>query len=185
MPETVRDSNLVELLLFTASGPLKAHEIEERLPPGTNLQSALSELKADYADRSIELVETAAGWSIRTRPEYSSLCRDTLPKPPRLSKAAMETLATIAAFQPVTRSEIEKVRGVSLAKGTLDLLVWMGWVHPGERRKTPGNPLTFVTTEKMLADLNVPSLDALPGYREIKKDGLSDLANISISDMPV
>jgi len=171
------DEQLLETILLTASRPLKLDEIASRMPEGADTGTALERLMADYDKRSLTITETPEGWAVRTRAEHSDLCRKLLPKIPRLSKAALETLAVIACFQPVTRSEIEKVRGVALAKGTLDLLVWLGWVRPGERRNTPGNPLTFVTTDVFLTHFSLSSLSELPGHGEIRS--MAALADLS------
>jgi len=163
---------LVEAILLTSTEPLALGDIADRLPDGMDVRSALRELAEAYDTRSIMLVEVAGGWCIRTRPEHSDLCRRILPRPLRLSKAALETLAVIAYFQPVTRPEIERIRGVSLAKGTIDMLVWAGLVRPGPRRQTPGNPMTFLTTDAFLRQFDLRSLDDLPGIDEMRSSGL-------------
>jgi len=174
--ERVEDEALVEALLLSEGEPMTADEIAGRLPPGANVMAALAGLSAAYAGRAIQVVEVVGGWTLRTRPETSGLCRTMLAKPVRLSKAAQETLAVIAYFQPVTRPEIERVRGVTLAKGTLDILIWSGFVRPGARRQTPGNPLTFVTTEAFLRQYSLAGLDELPGMDRMREQKLLDIA---------
>lgn len=170
------DERLVEALLFSEADPMTAEDIAARLPPGADVMACLAALSAAYEGRAVQVVEVAGGWTLRTRSEASGLCRTLLPKPLKLSRAAQETLAVIAYFQPVTRPEIERVRGVALAKGTLDILVWSGMVRPGARRQTPGNPLTFLTTETFLRQYALRDLDALPGIETLREGRLLDAA---------
>lgn len=172
--ERSEDESLVETLLFTEGEPMSADEMAERLPPGVDVMACLARLAEAYASRSLQVVEVAGGWTLRTRPETSGLCRALLAKPIRMSKAAQETLAVIAYFQPVTRPEIERIRGVALAKGTLDILIWSGFVRPGMRRQSPGNPLTFVTTEAFLRQYSLASLEELPGIARLREERLLD-----------
>lgn len=171
---TPRDESLVEAILLSSPDPVPLRELEERLPPGIDVPACLAKLAEEYEGRGIMLSEVAGGWTARTRPEKSGLCRSMLPKPPRISRAAMETLAVIALFQPVTRPEIERIRGVALARGTLDLLIWAGWVRPGARRAAPGNPLTFVTTDAFLRHFSLSSRDEIPGIERMREEGLLD-----------
>lgn len=166
-PSTVTDSMIIEAILFTAKEPLTIAEIADRAPQ-IDVKAALIELADAYQDRSLSLFDTGHGWTIRTKPEYSDLCRKLLPAPLRLTRAAMETLAVIAYFQPVTRSEIETIRGVSLGKGTMDALVWSGLVKPGPRRQTPGSPMTFLTTDAFLERFDLAGLVDLPNLDQIK-----------------
>lgn len=182
MAAEIRDESIVEMLLLTSGGPVPLEDIEARLPPGADAAACLARLSSDYASRSLAVVEVPGGWTVRTRPEHSGLCRDMLAKPPRISRAAIETLAVIAYFQPVTRPEIERIRGVALSKGTLDILIWAGWVRPGARRQAPGSPLTFVTTEAFLRQYAFGSLEDLPGIARLREDGLLDaVPDIGIS----
>lgn len=179
--ETVTPAMMVEAILLTSRDPLSVEEIAARLPVRVDVRAVLGELSQDYDGRGISLIETVGGWCIRTRPEDSDLCRRLLPRPLRLTKAAMETLAVIACFQPVTRSEIERVRGVSLAKGTMDMLVWAELVRPGPRRQSPGNPMTFLTTDKFLRQFDLRSVEDLPGLEEMREAGLlSDPASTGL-----
>lgn len=165
--------NLVELVLIGGGRPLTVAEILDRLPYHADVPEILSELSSDYEQRSIQIVEVQDGrWAIRTRPEASDLCRRLLRRPLRMTPAAMQTLAVIAYFQPVTRSDIERVRGVSLSKGTLDVLIYAGWVKPGPRRATPGNPMTFLTTDAFLHHYNLRDLDQLPDIARLREEGL-------------
>jgi len=180
--EAVTPPMMVEAILLTSRDPLTPDDIAARLPVKVDVRAVLAELAEAYEDRSISLVETVGGWCVRTRPEHSDLCRRILPRPLRLTKAAMETLAVIAYFQPITRSEIERVRGVSLAKGTMDMLVWAELVRPGPRRQTPGNPMTFLTTDKFLRQFDIRSVEELPGLAEMRDAGL--LADPSATGLP-
>jgi len=178
----VTASMMVEAILLTSRDPLTIDDIAERLPVRADVRASLAELAEAYEGRSISVIETAGGWCVRTRPEHSDLCRKILPRPLRLTRAALETLTVIAYFQPITRSEIERVRGVSLAKGTMDMLVWAGLVRPGPRRQTPGTPMTFLTTDAFLRQFDIRSLDDLPGIGEMREAGL--LADVSTAGMP-
>lgn len=175
----VTPAAMVEAVLFSAERPLSLNEIRSRIVTDIDVKAALADLAEDYENRSLTLVETGHGWCIRTKPEHSDLCRKVLPQTFRLTRAAMETLSVIAYFQPVTRAEIETIRGVSLGKGTMDMLVWSGLVRPGPRRQSPGTPMTFLTTDLFLERFDLRSLDDLPGKEDLKNSGLLDVAKIS------
>lgn len=171
--EDVQPRYLVEAILFSVDHPMHENDIADRLPFRVDIRRLLTELQKDYAGRSFELRETSdQRWAIRTRPEHSHLARSLLPRLPRMSKAALECLYVVAYFQPVTRGEIERIRGVQSAKGTMDVLIFNGWIKPGARRSSPGNPMTFLTTEKFLEDFNYSSLNELPNLEKMKVDGL-------------
>jgi segregation and condensation protein B len=178
LPNDVTPKMIVEAVLFSAERPLTIGEIRSRIVPRIDVASALADLGTDYEGRSVMLVETGHGWCIRTNPEHSDLCRKVMPPDFRLTKAAMETLSVIAYFQPVTRSEIETIRGVALGKGTMDMLVWSGLVRPGPRRQSPGTPMTFLTTDMFLERFDVRSLEDLPGIETLKTSGLLDTRKI-------
>jgi segregation and condensation protein B len=165
---------IVEALLFAGARALKAADLKEILGPDVDVAGVLMRLKSLYAGRGVELVETGAGWRFQTASDLKHLFAQTRAQPKRLPKAAMETLAVIAYHQPVTRSEIEDIRGVSLAKGTLDLLLELNWVRPRGRRRSPGRPLTYGTSEQFLSHFGLISLDALPGKDDLKAAGLVD-----------
>ena len=170
-------STLVELMLIGSGRAMTAAEIAERLPYPVDIREIVEGLNAEYEERGISIVEVQPSrYAVRTRPEASDLCRSMLPRAPRMSPAAMQTLSVIAYFQPVTRSEIERVRGVALSKGTLDILIFIGWVRPGPRRASPGNPMTFVTTDAFLHQFNLSSLDDLPEIDSLREEGLLDPA---------
>ena len=166
---------MAEALLFAAAGPLSLSDLQGRLPAWADGGQALADLRARYAGRGVELTEVAGGWAFRTAPDLAGLMTAEREEPRRLSRAALETLAIIAYHQPVTRAEIEAVRGVALSRGTLDLLLEVGFVRMRGRRRTPGRPVTFGTTEAFLEQFGLPSLADLPGARDLKAAGLLEL----------
>ena len=166
----------VEALLFAAAGPLSAAEIARRLPEGAAVGRAIAGLRARYEGRGVELVCVADRWSFRTAGDLGFLMTEEREEPRRLSRAALETLAIIAYHQPVTRAEIESVRGVSISRGTLDLLLEMGFVRLRGRRRTPGRPVTYATADRFLEHFGLASLYDLPGAAEMKAAGLLDLS---------
>lgn len=175
MIEASQTIAFIELLLLASGRAMSEADILDRLPYPVDVREMVERLNAEYADRGISVVEVQPSrFAVRTRPEASDLCRTLLPRSPRLSPAAMQTLSVIAYFQPVTRSEIERVRGVALSKGTLDILIFLGWVRPGPRRASPGSPMTFVTTDAFLHQFNLQSLDDLPEIETLRQDGLLD-----------
>ena len=173
-PDEAEIERRVEALLFDAAGPLTAAEIAARLPENCNVARAISGLRARYAGRGVELECVADRWRFRTAPDLGFLMTEEREEPRKLSKAALETLAIIAYHQPVTRTEIEQVRGVGLSKGTLDLLFEQNWIKPMGRRRAPGKPVTWGTTDFFLEHFGLPSLDDLPGQEELKAAGLLD-----------
>jgi len=166
---------MVEALLFAASGPLSLADIQARLPDGADAGRALEGLRARYAGRGVELEMVAERWRLRTAPDLAFLMTEEREEPRRLSKAALETLAIIAYHQPVTRAEIEQVRGVTISKGTLDLLLEMGMVRLRGRRRTPGRPVTYGTTDDFLEHFGLANLADLPGAAEMKAAGLLEM----------
>jgi segregation and condensation protein B len=143
----------------------------------------LHELKAFYAERGIHLVETDGFWSFRTAPDLASQMKITRQPRRKLPRAAAEVLAIIAYHQPITRSEIESIRGVETSRGTLDILLELGWVRPGKRRETPGRPLTWNTTQDFVSHFNLESLKDLPGFDELQAAGLLDARPV-LSNLP-
>ncbi len=169
--ESVR---IAEALLFAASEPLDEATIAESLPKGLDAASVLAELKEQYAGRGVTLVKVAGKWAFRTAEDLSWLLEKHAHEERRLSKAALETLAIIAYHQPVTRAEIEEIRGVSTSGGTLDILLESGWVRPRGRRRAPGKPITYGTTDAFLAHFGLDSVKDLPGLADLKAQGLLD-----------
>jgi segregation and condensation protein B len=165
---------LLEAQLFAATSPLTEIDLIVRMPPGADVKARLAELSALYQGRGVELVQLAGGWAFRTAPDLATALRVTLDVSRKLSRAAVEALAIIAYHQPVTRGEIEEIRGVQLSRGTLDILLESGWIKPKGRRRTPGRPVTWVTTPGFLDHFGLTSLDDLPGVEELKAAGLLD-----------
>jgi segregation and condensation protein B len=165
---------IVEALLFAASEPLDEATLAESLPKGTDVGAVVSELKEQYAGRGITVIRTAGKWTFRTADDLSWLLEKHAYEERRLSKAALETLAIIAYHQPVTRAEIEEIRGVSTSAGTLDILLESAWVRPRGRRRAPGKPITYGTTEAFLAHFGLDSVKDLPGLADLKAQGLLD-----------
>ena len=163
-----------EALLFAGGEPLSAKALGEKLGPDVDVAAVLMKLKRDYEGRGVELVEAGGAWRFQSAKDLSSLFAETRAAPKKLPKAAMETLAVIAYHQPVTRAEIEDIRGVSLSRGSMELLLEIGWIRPRGRRRTPGRPLTFGTSEAFLAHFGLSSLEALPGKEDLKGLGLLD-----------
>jgi segregation and condensation protein B len=163
---------LLEALLFAAAEPLDESVLAARLPDGADIRGALRRLQADYAPRGVNLVRVAGKWTFRTANDLAWLLARESVEMKKLSRAAMETLAIIAYHQPVTRAEIEEVRGVTTSKGTIDVLLETGWIRLRGRRKSPGRPLTFGTTEAFLSHFGLEALGDLPGMEELKGAGL-------------
>jgi segregation and condensation protein B len=165
---------LLEALLFASAEPLDQATLARRMPDGVDVKAALSQLQADYAFRGVNLVKIANKWTFRTAGDLAWLMTRESTETRKLSRAAIEVLAIIAYHQPVTRAEIEEIRGVVTSKGTLDVLLETGWIRPRGRRKTPGRPLTFGTTETFLSQFSLEALSDLPGLEELKGTGLLD-----------
>jgi len=165
----------VEALLFAAAGPLSESDLAKRLPEGADIAAAIAALQARYAVRGVELACVAERWRFQTAQDLAWLMTDEREEPRRLSKAAQETLAIIAYHQPVTRAEIEAVRGVQASRGTLDVLLELGLVRMRGRRRTPGRPVTFGTTDAFLEHYGLATLGDLPGASEMKAAGLLSL----------
>jgi|APTNR8051073442_1049403.scaffolds.fasta_scaffold07224_5 segregation and condensation protein B len=163
---------MVEALLFTSQVPMRAQEIAARLGNIENVGEALARLKRRYVGRGVTLVEVAGAWRYQTAVDLAPMLAEHKTDPKKLSRAALETLAIIAYHQPCTRSEIEEIRGVSAGRGTLDLLIELKWVRPAARRRSPGKPLTYRTTDGFLAHFNLAGLDDLPGKAELQASGL-------------
>ena len=170
-PEHLR---LIEALLFASAEPLDERTLQARLPDDVDVGAALAQLKEEYAPRGVNLVRIAGKWTFRTADDLSWLLSRESVETRKLSRAAIETLSIIAYHQPVTRAEIEEIRGVSTSKGTLDVLLETGWIRPRGRRKTPGRPLTFGTSDAFLAHFGLEQLTDLPGLDELKGSGLFD-----------
>ena len=173
--ERFEQLRLLEALIFASGEPVAQQGLAQRLPDGTDLAGLLQELRDLYANRGVNLVAFDGKWAFRTAADLGPKLQIEQKVHRKLSRAALETLAVIAYHQPVTRAEIEEVRGVALSKGTLDTLLEMSWVKPKGRRRTPGRPVTWVVTDGFLAHFGLESLDALPGVEELRAAGLLDV----------
>jgi len=170
-PEELR---LLEAMLFAASEPLSEKDLSARLPQGVDVRVALARLQREYASRGVNLVRVGGKWTFRTATDLSWLLSKETVETRKLSRAAIETLAIIAYHQPVTRTEIEEIRGVTTSKGSVDVLLQTGWIKPRGRRKAPGRPLTYGTTEAFLSHFGLDAVGDLPGLDELKGAGLFD-----------
>jgi segregation and condensation protein B len=162
---------VVEALLFASAQPLPAEELARSVPAGVAIEEVLAQLTALYAPRGVNLRAVAGGYAFRTAPDLGYLLAAEAEPPRKLSRAALEVLAIIAYHQPVTRAEIEEIRGVATAKGTLDILLEAGWVRLRGRRRSPGRPVTFGTTPGFLDHFGLERIDDLPGLEELKGSG--------------
>jgi segregation and condensation protein B len=165
---------LLEALLFAAAAPLDEAQLSRRLPAGVEVREALAKLQAEYATRGVNLVRVGKKWTFRTASDLSWLLTKFTKETKKLSRAAIETMAIIAYHQPVTRAEVEEIRGVAASPGTFDVLMETGWVRLRGRRKAPGRPLTYGTSEKFLEHFGLEEVGDLPGLEELRGAGLLD-----------
>lgn len=165
---------LIEAILFASAEPLDERALAERLPEDVAVADVLAELQAQYAPRGVNLMRREGKWAFRTATDLAGQLMIEQTQTRRLSRAAIEVLAIIAYNQPITRAEIEEVRGVALSKGTLDLLFEAGWIRPKGRRRTPGRPLQWATSDGFLDHFGLESLEDLPNLKELKAAGLLD-----------
>jgi segregation and condensation protein B len=174
IPAPPEQERMVEAILFASAAPLTARQIAERMPAGSDIGEALTALRERYSGRGVHLVRVGEGWAFRTAADLGFLMSREVVETRKLSRAAIETLAIIAYHQPVTRAEIEEIRGVSVSSGTVDLLIELGWVRLGRRRETPGRPVTLVVTQGFLDHFGLCSEKDLPGIAELRAAGLLD-----------
>ena len=175
---------IVEALLFAASEPLEEDALAQSLPPGTDVAALLAELRRHYDGRGVNLTKVANKWQFRTAKDLSFLLNKHAVEERRLSRAAIETLSIIAYHQPVTRAEIEDIRGVMVSKGTVDALMEVGWVRIRGRRRTPGRPVTYGTTDAFLVHFGLENIGDLPGMDELKAAGFLEAAPPSGINVP-
>ena len=168
----------IEAIIFAAAEPLDVTTIENKISKKADVEKILLKLKNEYLDRGINLVCISKKWSFRTSPSLSDLMRQEKTVEKKLSKAAIETLAIIVYHQPVTRAEIEEIRGVAFGTNTLEILMELNWVKPGGRKDVPGKPIQYVSTENFLSHFNLQKLSDLPTVDELGAAGLIDTANI-------
>lgn len=173
-PPFVEQERMLEAILFSVSEPISKQQIEKRMPIGSDVSEALLSLKDRYSSRGVNLVRIGDGYALRTAPGLGFLMQKESVETRKLSRAAIETLAIIAYHQPVTRSEIEEIRGVSVSSGTIDILLELEWIKLGRRRQSPGRPVTFVVTQLFLDHFGMESAKDLPGIKELRDAGLLD-----------
>jgi segregation and condensation protein B len=175
-PDTQADENqrVLEAILFAAADPVDEKVLKARLPEGADLKAELEKLAEHYAVRGVNLVRVAGKWALRTASDLGHRIAKDTPPPRKLSRAAIETLAIVAYHQPVTRAEIEEIRGVTINTGTLDVLIQTGWVRLRGRRKVPGRPVTYGTTDQFLIHFGLDQIEDLPGLDELKGAGFLD-----------
>ncbi len=168
----VENMRMMEAIVFASSEPVSEKSLSERLPENANLKLVMSELQQTYATRGVNLVRIGTSWAFRTADDLGFLLQKEAVEVKKLSRAALEVLATIAYHQPVTRAEVEEVRGVATSGGTLDVLMEAGWVKMRGRRRTPGRPVTYGTSNEFLDHFGLSELRDLPGLDELKGAGL-------------
>jgi len=177
-----RPAQVIEALIFASSEPVLARMLEKHLPDGVSLEMVLEIIDNRYGEESgIALTKVGDGWAFRTKSDIAALLNVEKDAERPLSRAALEVLAIIAYHQPITRAEIEEIRGVSISRGTMDILLELGWIKPRGRRRTPGRPLTWGTTDGFLDHFGLEEINALPGLEELKQAGLLRVGQ-SISD---
>ena len=175
----------IEAALFAADGPLSPAELATILGSDADLEPVLEQVAGDYAGRGVNLVERGGRWHFQTAPDLAHILRRTREDPRKLSRAAIETMAIIAYHEPVSRAEIEAIRGVQISKGTLDVLMEAGWIRPAGRREAPGRPLTFATTKGFLDHFGLQSRRDLPGLDDLRAAGLLDPVDTALEQMDV
>jgi len=171
-PPLAEQERMCEAILFATAEPITIKEIEARMPHGCDAAEALVYLRKRYEGRGVHLVKVGDGWAMRTAPDLAFLMQKETVETRKLSRAAIETLAIIAYHQPVTRAEIEEIRGVSVSRGTVDQLLEMEWIRFGRRKMTPGRPVTFVVTQHFLDHFGLENARDLPGLKELRAAGL-------------
>ena len=174
MSESSPAVRLIEAVLFASAHPLAEEDLAARLPEGTDIPAILAEIEALYDGRGVALTKVSGKWAFRTAPDLAAALRPEQTVQRKLSRAAVETLAIIAYHQPITRAEVEQVRGVALSRGTLDMLMEAGWIKPKGRRQAPGRPVTWVTTEDFLQHFGLDRVEDLPNLDELRAAGLLD-----------
>lgn len=173
-PPLAEQERMIEAILFASAQPVTLAELESRLPHGCDPAEAMVLLRKRYEGRGVRIVRVGDGWAFRTAPDLGHLMQKETVEQRKLSRAAIETLAIVAYHQPVTRAEIEEIRGVAVSRGTIDQLLELEWIRLGRRRMTPGRPITFVVTEQFLDNFGLESARDLPGLKELRAAGLLD-----------
>ncbi len=173
-PPMAEQERMVEAILFASAEPVTVADLNARMPHGADAAEAIGHLRKRYDGRGVHVVKVGEAWAVRTAPDLGFLMQKETVETRKLSRAAIETLAIVAYHQPVTRAEIEEIRGVSVSRGTIDQLLELEWIRFGRRRMTPGRPVTFVVTEEFLDHFGLESARDLPGLKELRSAGLLD-----------
>jgi segregation and condensation protein B len=173
-PPMAEQERMVEAILFASAEPVRVADMNARMPHGCDAAAALTHLQRRYEGRGVHLVRVGEAWAFRTAPDLGFLMQKETVELRKLSRAAIETLAIIAYHQPVTRAEIEEIRGVSVSRGTVDQLLELEWIRFGRRRMTPGRPVTYVVTDEFLDHFGLESARDLPGLKDLRAAGLLD-----------
>ena len=171
-PPMGEQERMIEAILFASAEPVTVRELEARMPHGCDAAEAIVHLRKRYEGRGVNLSKVGDAWTMRTSPDLGYLMQKETVETRKLSRAAIETLAIIAYHQPVTRAEIEEIRGVSVSRGTVDQLLEMEWIRFGRRKMTPGRPVTFVVTQNFLGHFGLETARDLPGLKELRSAGL-------------
>lgn len=171
-PPEAEQERMVEAILFASAEPVGIPELNARMPHGANAARAVEDLRKRYEGRGINVVKVGEAWAIRTAPDLGFLMQKETVETRKLSRAAIETLAIIAYHQPVTRAEIEEIRGVSVSRGTIDQLLELEWIKFGRRKMTPGRPVTYMVTSEFLDHFGLENARDLPGLKELRAAGL-------------
>jgi len=173
-PPIVEQERMAEAVLFASAEPISETDLNARLPHGSDAAAALAGLRRRYEGRGVHLVRVGDRWAFRTAPDLGFLMQRERVETRKLSRAAVETLAIVAYHQPVTRAEIEEIRGVTVSRGTVDQLLELNWIRFGRRKRTPGRPVTFVVTDEFLDHFGLESVRDLPGLKDLRTAGLLD-----------
>ena len=173
-PPLAEQERMVEAILFASAEPVTVAELNARMPHGSDAKPALEQLRKRYEGRGVGVVRVGDAWAIRTAPDLGFLMQKETVETRKLSRAAIETLAIIAYHQPVTRAEIEEIRGVSVSRGTIDQLLELEWIKFGRRKLTPGRPVTYMVTQEFLDHFGLENARDLPGLKELRAAGLLD-----------
>ena len=173
-PPLPEQERMVEAILFASAEPVSVADLNARMPHGADAKAALDLLQKRYEGRGVRVVRVGDAWAVRTAPDLGFLMQKETMETRKLSRAAIETLAIVAYHQPVTRAEIEEIRGVSVSRGTIDQLLELEWIRFGRRKMTPGRPVTFVVTQEFLDHFGLESARDLPGLKELRSAGLLD-----------
>ncbi len=181
-PPMAEQERMVEAMLFASADPLSTAEMGARMPHGSDAAEAVQHLRRRYEGRGINVVRVGDKWAVRTAPDLGFLMQKEIEEERKLSRAAIETLAIIAYHQPVTRAEIEEIRGVSVSRGTVDQLLELEWIRFGRRKMTPGRPVTYVVTERFLDHFGLENTRDLPGLKELRAAGLLDARGLPGKD---